>query len=595
METTLSIPRIGTPLRDHGRPSHAELDNARMLVDVMPTLSLAEWDVALASVAEWGEVVRETADRTVYRILCSDGEVYAKHFHPRRLSAKVRLLTKRPHRLEYSTALKAVSREIPTAVPLLQRESPKTVEALCVTQGIPDSVPLSMLCDDEGVRFRPKGVREIASLIDSAAGFLAQIHAEGLRHDDFHAGNVLLSRPGRSQYAFHLIDFASAAFCARIPWKRARRDLIVWNARWRELVSPRMRERFLGGYLYGRIERDPQFGGEVERMLGTSIADIPATRRAVRKCLEEIDLESIAYSRKVDARRDRRAWRDNRDFRRRETFSGSVHYRVEFKLDIERNLFKASDEDRDLQTEKTVKASSSSSVAKLQLPTENGKRSFAFKRFLNGRRWWWKTLLSAFRRTRGAKAWYYGNAMHVRGIPTAKPLCVLECRIGPFVIASSALTEWLEGAIDLHGWLRKVESLEEPDRHRRLLDAAKTLGRLVGRMHSRGVSHGDLKAANILVKDDGGRIEPYFIDVDGAQVSGESGIPLRRRVRDLARLGESASAYPWISRSVCLGFFRAYAEAIHPEGHDWKRLWRLAAARAQRRIGKKRARGKAVL
>ena len=562
-----------------------------MLVDVVPTLSLAEWDVAAEKLREWGEVVRETADRTVYRVVCADGAVYVKHYHPGSRISALSFVVKRPHRREFVMTRKAASHGIPAALPLLHRQAPRTVESFYVSQGIPETIPLSRICDDWAAPLRPEGAREIISLVDAAADFLARVHAAGLHHDDFHAGNVLLSRPGPTRYALHLIDLASVRFKKRISWNRAVKDLVVWNAQWRDVTSTRMRERFLTTYFHARIEHDPDFAGELEKITGCASAEHPRAARAVSCCLEEIDRRSVVYSRSVDARRDRRAWRTNRDFWSLRRFLGTVHVRADFVDDFKRVIRRQPNE----ETETRIKTGSRSSVSKLRISTEDGGRFVAFKRYFTGNDRWWKIPLTAFRRTKAARAWHNGNAMVSRRIPTAMPLSFTQPALGPFSFGSILLSQWLEGTVDLHAWLRRLESSEPATRQRSLVDAAETLGRLVGKMHSKGVTHGDLKAANILVRDKDGRVEPFFIDVEGARISKKAGIPLRRQIRDLARLAESAAAYSWIDRSIHLKFLRAYADALSPEKCDWRHLWRQATRRASRRIKQKQTRGVPVL
>lgn len=593
MKNIVSVDRFRTPPGGRLRNLLRDWSNDRLLVDVMPTLSLAEWDAVTELLNELGVVVRETNDRSVFRIVCEDGTLYAKHYHPRRNSGMLRLAMVRPAKREFIAAEEAVARGIPTATPLLQRDAPRVVESLYVSEGVPGAIPLVRIRDGNAGPEQPKRLREAVSLLDAAADFLADVHAKGLCHHDFHAGNVLVSRAGTGEYSLFLIDMVAAGFSRGFSWKQAKKDLVVWNAEWRDRVSTRLRERFLIAYFLSVLSRDSHFLTRLPRRL-RKMSSIQSLESLVSPVFEEIDRESRAYSRKVDARRDRRVWRTNRDFIALNTILGKSYFATDFIDPFEVFTMQLTTGFA-RKDQKVVKTSSSHIVSRLKIRTRGGDYVVADKqsRKPTSLR---KILRNPFRKSKAAKEWFYANAMHSRGIPTARPIGLIEAAAGPFFIQSHVLTQWLDKTVDLHAWARAVESLKPANRRRRVTDAAQTLGRAAGNMHAKGVSHGDLKASNILVKNHKGRIEPYFIDVSGAHVAKRGGeLSLRRRVRDLARLAESATAYPWIGRSAFLTFFRAYAEALLPGRCDWKRLWRLASKRASRRIERKQARGEPVL
>ncbi len=593
MKNIVSVEKTNAPIGYITRGLLSARFNGRLLVDVMPTLSLAEWDVATEMLDEWGMVVRETDDRSVFRIVCEDGTLYAKHYHPRRNVGMLRLAMVRPAKREFLAAEEALARGIPTAAPLLQRDAPRVVESLYVSEGIPGTIPLLRIRDGNAGSMQPKRLREAVSLTDTAADFLADVHAKGLCHHDFHAGNVLVSRSGTGEYSLFLIDLVDAGFGRGFSWKQAKKDLIIWNAEWRDRVSTRLRERFLRTYLLSVLSRDSHFLARLPRRL-RKMSSTQSLESLVSPVFEEIDRESRAYSRKVDARRDRRVWRTNRDFVALNGILGKSYFATDFIDPFEVFTMRLTTGFA-RKDQKTVKTSSSHHVSRLRIRTRRGDYVVADKQSLKPTSLR-KILRNPFRKSKAAKEWFYANAMHSRGIPTARPIGLIEAAAGPFFIKSHVLTQWLDKTVDLHAWARAVESLKPANRRRRVTDAAEILGRAVGNMHAKGVSHGDLKASNILVKNHKGRIEPYFIDVSGAHVAKRGGeLSLRRRVRDLARLAESATAYPWIGRSAFLTFFRAYVEALLPGRCDWKRLWRLASKRAIRRIRQKRANGKPIL
>jgi tRNA A-37 threonylcarbamoyl transferase component Bud32 len=112
-------------------------------------------------------------------------------------------------------------------------------------------------------------------------------------------------------------------------------------------------------------------------------------------------------------------------------------------------------------------------------------------------------------------------------------------------------------------------------------------------MHAWGVTHGDLKGSNLLVVETEGGVKTYVIDMDGVQISRHA--PPSGCVGDLARLATSLQAHPWVPRTVCCRFLRAYARQFPPGTIAWKELWHKAERASRRITGRKRRRKEVVL
>ena len=206
---------------------------------------------------------------------------------------------------------------------------------------------------------------------------------------------------------------------------------------------------------------------------------------------------------------------------------------------------------------------------------------------------WWKSLWGGLRRGRAARAWRLGHRLIARGIRTARPLAMCQPR-GPWHFRTSYLaTEWIEGAENLHLFFWRLASR---DIHRRLRCAARcaeSLGRLVGRMHALRIAHRDLKGANLLVVQRGDRLSTYLIDVDGVRFRRR--LSSARRAANLARLAVGIEAHPWVTRTVCCRFLRAYAGEFPSGTIAWKQLWHQVAGRSRRIVRRKRRGGERVL
>ena len=203
-----------------------------------------------------------------------------------------------------------------------------------------------------------------------------------------------------------------------------------------------------------------------------------------------------------------------------------------------------------------------------------------------------KALAAMFRPAKALQNWEKADFLLARQIATPQPL--LACRPRGWKASGSILvTQWISGAENLHlfGW--RIAALPSEQRTRIAALCAAAAGRLIGRIHAAGASHRDLKAANLLAIDDRGDVLVYLVDLDGLRANGLAG--LQRQARDLARLAAGLAAHPWVTRSICWRFLRAYRAQLHEGGADLKCLWRAIAAETAKIVQRKRQRGEQVL
>jgi tRNA A-37 threonylcarbamoyl transferase component Bud32 len=204
----------------------------------------------------------------------------------------------------------------------------------------------------------------------------------------------------------------------------------------------------------------------------------------------------------------------------------------------------------------------------------------------------WKAAAAMFRQPKAVQNWAKAEFLVSREIATPQPLLACRMRGWKSIGNSFLVTRWIAGEnMHLFGW--RLAKLPSNERLRLASACAKSLGRLVGRMHASGAVHRDLKMANLLVVENQTGLETWLVDLDGLQI-GMSLSPARR-ARDIARLAAGLAAHRGITRSICLRFLRAYTGAFPGYAIDWKSLWRIIAARAEEIIRRKHSRGEEVL
>lgn len=159
-------------------------------------------------------------------------------------------------------------------------------------------------------------------------------------------------------------------------------------------------------------------------------------------------------------------------------------------------------------------------------------------------------------RHRAKRVWEMACYMAERGFPVARPL-------GVFIATGGVLagTSYFFGES-----LSNQRNLAEVARHeRKLFDRFVAAGLLdlladgIARLHSNGISHGDLKWSNILVSEHGD--EYWLVDLDAAQH--RRWLPERHFIaRDLVRFVVSAVEIA-LPQDLITRFIRRYADKRH--------------------------------
>jgi tRNA A-37 threonylcarbamoyl transferase component Bud32 len=195
------------------------------------------------------------------------------------------------------------------------------------------------------------------------------------------------------------------------------------------------------------------------------------------------------------------------------------------------------------------------------------------------------------RASRLERGFRIGLALEAAGVRAARPLALLESRSG-LARRAVLVLERVEG-VHLREFL-----LSRRDPPRALWSA---LASAIAGLHAAGVRQRDLKAPNIIIREDGeGAIQTTFIDLDGMDVTGTPP-PLRVRVRDLARLAaslrEDALRARGIGEADWSALVAAYLEAYagrEPGAAEVSSIVARTVAWAERKAARNRRRGRVV-
>lgn len=129
----------------------------------------------------------------------------------------------------------------------------------------------------------------------------------------------------------------------------------------------------------------------------------------------------------------------------------------------------------------------------------------------------------------------------------------------------------------------------DPAALRRKRDLLRALGHTVGRMHARGIVHGDLRPGNILGRYENGRWLLFFLDNERTRRL--PWLPARLRRKNLVQVGMVPGG---VSRTDYFRFWRAYLAECPQLRPQHKRWARKVYARTVERLNRCERRARAI-
>ncbi|MEE8574325.1 MAG: lipopolysaccharide kinase InaA family protein [Thermodesulfobacteriota bacterium] len=179
--------------------------------------------------------------------------------------------------------------------------------------------------------------------------------------------------------------------------------------------------------------------------------------------------------------------------------------------------------DFDKQTDRMVTA--------IEVPFADSTRKFLLKqddftRAFNAQ----KMTKYAFKPSRGRRGFDASLLMMEKGLLIPEPVAYIEKRKMGAFLKGFFFMEFIDQAKSL----RDVLTGDACDKGALMAEVGTTIKRL----HDIGCTHGDMKATNFLVRDDGEQRRLYMIDSEDVRC--HSKIPRKRRLDDLVRFYESS-------------------------------------------------------
>ncbi len=440
-------------------------------------------------------------------------------------------------------------------------------DSFLITRSLEGTEPFDLFVEQTLPAFAPTRRSRIRQRLAHELGrFLARMHAAGIRHDDLHAGNLLVSLDSHDRPSFYLIDLHAVHVGQPLSWRASRANLVMFNRWFATRANRTDRLRCWRAYCsYSPLTTHHS----------------PLTTSEMARDLEQrTEVSNIRFWR----HRDKRCLANNRRYRRVKA-PGVAGHAVTDLDDAALAPFLADPDEPFLRPGvKLLKDSPSSTVAELELCVHGEVRPVIYKRFRVTT--WTDPWTALVRRTPALRSWVFGHGLRRRGLPTARPLAVLHRRRHGLSWEGYLLMDKIPDAVDLRSFIDNLSHRAAAERQAVLNPVIEQIATLVRELHRRGLSHRDLKATNILINTH----HCYLIDLVGMNCHRQ--VPRSRRVQNLARLHTSFHRHPSLTRTDKLRFLRIYLQWGLFGRDGWKQWWREIEQATQAKVNMNARRGR---
>lgn len=511
-------------------------------IDGFSWLVLEGYQDEILSVSRSGwknsRLLRATPHRCALWVNGKRHPLFVKRFYHRGIWGLLKIFLRNSASREWSALREAQGRGLPLPRPVAWGQRGRILKrgGFLVTEFLEGAVPAGNYLFGPGKpigKKRAEAIRKVALLIRRA-------HDAGMYDRDIHLGNILV-RVGKETMELFLIDLQRVDFlrshAMQVRWK----NLAVLHG---GCVEARLtdRLRFLKAYLSAPFPIS---------------SDIP-------RLIARLDKEGLRHRFRIWRTRKKRCLYENREFVQVgwTKFSGFVR-----RDRWDENLRRLLSSPERLLSQTGVRMSKDSRATMTGLLPLPGGALYVRRYNYQGLGYVLKHLC---RSSPGRRFWIAANSLRMRGIPVPLPVAYVERRRFQVLLESYVICEAVNGvtiAIHFHRGLVQSSTLQEKR------SVIGELALFLRKMHEKGVSYGNLKGPNIMVRREfSGRYCLFLADLEGVRLGAVS---WRKRVKDLAWLARELHDHPAVTRSDRLRFLKTYLPTRKEE--QGKKLWQSVA------------------
>ena len=482
-----------------------------------------------------GDVIKESKWRWAAIFSLPDGKrVFLKKDRTKGLAEKVKyLLFPSKGRKEWIIAYQLLNRNLNIPNPIGWMEKVRrgfVEESYYLSEAIGSGV--SLIDDDTRLK-EPASILELARTI-------RKIQEAGLYHRDLHAGNFLWE--GNLLFLTDLHD-------TRIL-KGLSLNQRLWNL----------------SHLFHSLRS--AWGKEEQIQFAENFFEkhsIPS--QETEKLLERIHSGMHRLQRRQWRSRSKRCLKESTEFSVRKERGFSYYHRRDFPLERVKSVAERHRRIVESSPSSLLKNAPEVSVALFR----DGKEALCIKQFRYPNNW--KRLKDSFRQSKGLKGWMGGNGLRSRGVPSVKPMALVEEK-GLFGMKESLfIMEALETGLEMDRFI-----LQGFENFKKKRSFCRCFARWLSSIHRMNLYHKDMKTCNIFIQRKGEAWEFYFLDLEDVLLdrrSNESDL-----FRNLVQLNTSTPKV--MARSDRFRFFKEYVR-LNPIISNQKSFLRQLIEESRRR------------
>lgn len=196
---------------------------------------------------------------------------------------------------------------------------------------------------------------------------------------------------------------------------------------------------------------------------------------------------------------------------------------------------------------------------------------------------------SLFFGSRAMRDYENSRMMAANGFEVPQVIAMGQCRGGLSEKGSFLATLAIEGAIPVSHFIRK--SYEDEGQRRKLLRGLmREIGQATGKMHKRGIFHGDLRIGNILFRQENRKLRLFFLDNERTRKFDK--LPDSLRIKNLVQINIVAEGK--LSNTDRMRFFKAYFEQAGINKEQGKAIIKTVFEQIGRRTDERKQRRKEI-
>ena len=329
-------------------------------------------------------------------------------------------------------------------------------------------------------------ILEKKNLLNILALFIRDLHDKGVFHSDLTSGNILIQSGNRHSvsgqgYSFYLIDLHHAKILRKLSKRKRLFNLAQMFNALISVLTKSDKLAFIENYGKNILDSKKNIQALTDQIdtLSSKIRGVHFRSR-LKRCVKN----SSVYS--------KNKFGTFKVFYRKGYDTGSfLHLIVKHRKALANNDWGS-----------IIKRDSKTCLTRFPFE-DNEIHSVVVKQYKKP--FFLCLLKNIFRKPPGRKAWIAGNGLFVYGIPTPKPIALLEKRIAGIVTDSYIIMEAVPDSLEMDRYLLKnfqnqSENCLSPGtgKKRKFID---TFAQTIGVMHEKMVFHHDLKTCNIMVKE----------------------------------------------------------------------------------------------